>query len=79
MPFEVECLTVPHLKALTRGIDHTSGHGHGSTFTLQKKNSLKSTHFASQTGQTTVSFDCICILRSAWKTFDPQFDPLRRV
>ena len=46
MPLEVECHTVPHLKALTHGIDHTSVDGHGSTFTLQKI-SLKSTHFAS--------------------------------
>ena len=29
MPFEVECHTVPHLKALTRGIEHASGHGCG--------------------------------------------------
>ena len=32
MPLEIECHTVPHLKALTRGIDYTSGHGHGSAF-----------------------------------------------
>ena len=32
-PLEVECHTVSHLKALTCGIKHASGHGHGSTFT----------------------------------------------
>ena len=46
MPLEVECHIVPHLKALTRGINHTSGHERDSTFTLQKI-SLKSPHFAS--------------------------------
>ena len=58
MLLEVECHTVPHLKALTCGIEHISGHG--STFTLQET-SLKSTHCASLTGETEVSFDCICI------------------
>ena len=33
MPLEVECHTVPHLKALTRVLEHASGHGRGSTFT----------------------------------------------
>ena len=46
MPLEVECHTIPHLKALIRGIEQASGHGHGSTFTLQEI-SLKRTHFAS--------------------------------
>ena len=59
MPLEVECHTVPHLKALKRGIDHTYGHGGSSTITLQKT-SFKSTHFASLTRQMVVSFDCIC-------------------
>ena len=59
MTLEVECHTVTHLKALTGGIEHASGHGHGSTFTL-KKTSLKSTHFASYIGQMAASFVRIC-------------------
>ena len=43
MLLEVECYTLPHLKALTHGIEHASGHGRGSTFTMQKT-SLKSPH-----------------------------------
>ena len=46
MPFEVECHTVPHLKALTRGIEHSSGHGQANIFSWQNI-SLKSTHFTS--------------------------------
>ena len=69
MPLEVECHTVPHLKALTRGIDHTSRHGHGSILTLQKT-SLKSTHF--EIGQRAVSFDRICIwCGDTWRSIDP--------
>ena len=30
IPFELECHTVPHLKALTRGIENRSGHGQAS-------------------------------------------------
>ena len=45
MPLEVECHTVPHLKALTRGIEHRSGHGQASIFRWQKI-SLKSARFA---------------------------------
>ena len=37
MPIRVECHIVPHLKALTPGIDHTSGHERDGAFTLQKK------------------------------------------
>ena len=44
MPLEVECHTVPHLKALTRGIEHGRVHGQASIFRWQKI-SLKSTHF----------------------------------
>ena len=58
MPLEVECHTVPHFKALTRGIEHRSGHRRASIFRWQKI-SLKSTHFTSD--QMTVSFDRICI------------------
>ena len=58
MLLKVECHTVPHLKALTHGIEHESGNG--STFTSQK-NSLKSTNFVSKTGQITGFFDCICM------------------
>ena len=36
MPFEIKCHTVPHLKALTRGIEDASGHRLCYTFTLQK-------------------------------------------
>ena len=43
MSLKIECHTVPHVKADTHGIDHTSGHGRGSTFTMQKT-SLKSPH-----------------------------------
>ena len=57
MPLEVECHTVPHLKALTRGIEHRGGHGQANIFRGQKI-SLKSTHFTSD--QTAVSFDRIC-------------------
>ena len=46
MPLEVECHTVPHLKALIRGIEHKSDHGQASTFRCQKI-SLKSSHFTS--------------------------------
>ena len=60
MPLEVECHTVPHLKALTRGIEHRGGHGRANIFRGQKI-SLKSTHFTSLTDQTAVSFDRICI------------------
>ena len=41
MPLEVECHTVPHLKALTRGIEHRGGHGRVNIFRGQKIN-LKS-------------------------------------
>ena len=41
MPLEVECHTVPHLKALTRGIEHRGGHGRANSFRWQKI-SLKS-------------------------------------
>ena len=41
MPLEVECGIVSHFKAVTCGIEHASGHGCGSTFTLQKKTLLK--------------------------------------
>ena len=61
MPLKVECHTVPHLKALTRGIEDRSGHGQANIFRRQKI-SLKSTHFTSQTDQTAVSFDRICML-----------------
>ena len=37
MPLEVECHSVPHLKGLICGIDHTKGHGLSSTFTCPKK------------------------------------------
>ena len=33
MPLEVEIHTVPHLKAITSGIEYASGHGRGTTFT----------------------------------------------
>ena len=46
IPLEIKCHTVPHLKALTRGIEHRSGHGQASIFRWQKI-SLKSTHFTS--------------------------------
>ena len=46
MPHEVECHTVPHLKALTRGIEHSSGYGRANIFRWQKI-SLKITHFTS--------------------------------
>ena len=46
MPLDVERHTVPHLKALTRGIEHSGGHGRASIFRWQK-NTLKTTHFTS--------------------------------
>ena len=64
MPFEIKCHTVPHLKTLTPGIEHRSGHGQANILRWQKI-SLKSTpHFISYTDQTVVSFDRICIFRS---------------
>ena len=32
MLLDLKCHTVPHLKALTRSIEHRGGHGHDSTF-----------------------------------------------
>ena len=64
MPLKVECHTVPHFKALTRGIEHLSAHGQASIFRWQKI-SLKNTHFTSQTDQTAVSFDLICTSKVA--------------
>ena len=32
MPLEIKRHTVPHLKALTRSIEHRGGHGRSSTF-----------------------------------------------
>ena len=46
MPFEMKRHTLPHLKALTRGIEHRGGHGRANIFRGQKI-SLKSTHFTS--------------------------------
>ena len=42
MPLEIECHTVPHLKALTRSIEGRGVHGHGSTF-KQRYTVMKST------------------------------------
>ena len=42
MPLEIKRHTVPHLKALTRSIEHWGRHGHSSTFKLHY-NVLKST------------------------------------
>ena len=64
MPLEVECHTVPHLKALTGVIEQRSFHGQASIFRW-KKISLKSTHFTSYTDQTAVSFDRVCIATSS--------------
>ena len=72
MPLEVECHTVPHLKALTCGIEHRCGHRPANIFRWQKI-SLKSTHFTSKTGQTAVSFDRICI----WSPFSSLSEALR--
>ena len=36
MPLEIKRHTVPHLKALTRSIEHRSGYGHGSVKLLWK-------------------------------------------
>ena len=46
MPLEVECHTVSHLKALTRGIEDRSRHGQANIFMWQKIR-LKSTYFTS--------------------------------
>ena len=46
MPFELDFRSVPHLKVLTRGIEHSGGHGQASIFKWQKI-SLKSTYFTS--------------------------------
>ena len=42
MPFEIKRHTVPHLKALTRSIEHRGGHGRGSSF-KQRYTVIKST------------------------------------
>ena len=42
MSLEVECHTVPHLKALTHSIEHRGWHGCGSTF-KQRYTVMKST------------------------------------
>ena len=36
MPLEIKCHTVPHLKALTCGIEYRSCHGQVSIFSWQK-------------------------------------------
>ena len=46
MPLQIKRHTITNLKALICGIEHTSGHRRGRTFTLQKV-SWKNTHFAS--------------------------------
>ena len=46
MPLEVECHTVPPLKAHAHGIEHKSGHGQATIFRWQKI-SLKSTSLTS--------------------------------
>ena len=43
MPIEVECHTIPHLKALTSGIEHRSGHSEPEF--LGGKNQFGNTHF----------------------------------
>ena len=44
MPLEIKCHTIPHLKALTRSIEHTNEKGRGSIFkqryTVLKKSIL---------------------------------------
>ena len=62
MPLEVECYKVPHLKALTCGIKHRSGHWRANIYRWQKI-SLKSTHFTLLIDQMAVSFDSICKCR----------------
>ena len=42
MPLKIERHTVPHLKSLSRSIEHASGYGRGSAF-KQHYNVLKST------------------------------------
>ena len=42
MPHEIKRHTVPHLKALTRSIEHRGGHGRGSSF-KQRYTVIKST------------------------------------
>ena len=42
IPLEIKHLTIPHLKALIRSIEHRGGHGHGSTF-KQRYTVMKST------------------------------------
>ena len=59
MHLEVKQHTVPHLKALNSGLEHSSGHGRGSTF---KKHFivLNITHFTIKTGQALVLCDSTC-------------------
>ena len=61
MSLEVDYRTVPHLKALTCGIEHRIGHRQANIFRGQKIG-LKSTHFTSETDQTAVSLAHIWIL-----------------
>ena len=46
MPLEIKRHTIPHLKALTRGIEHRGEHRRAKIFRGQKI-SLKSTHYTS--------------------------------
>ena len=60
MPLEEKLRAVPHLKALTSGLEPLSGYGHDSTFT-HYYTLLKTTHFASQIGQGAVYCEGSCI------------------
>ena len=51
---------VPHLKALTSSLEPSSGHEHDSTFT-HHYTLLKTTHFASETGQVAVYCEGNCM------------------
>ena len=37
MPLDVECQTVPHLKATSSGIDHTGGNGRSTLLHCKKQ------------------------------------------
>ena len=50
MPLEKKLRTVPHLKALTSGLELSSEHGHDRTF-IHHCSLLRATHFASLTDQ----------------------------
>ena len=68
MPLEEKLHAVPYLKALTSSLEPLSGHRHDSTFT-HHYTLLKTTHFASYTGQVAVYCEGSCKLMGTLKPY----------